>query len=384
MLGSLTRRIGGLRTLTVICLAVALFSATDRLDAGQRYQPSAQLVAQKDCVGHLSYSNITFSPDGKYLLSEWGFYTAAVWDVATGVRLHTIENPVYGYESLSFSPDSNYVLSGTWTGKAILWDRRTGGKLHTFQHEAPLTYPENNPVTVTAFSSDGKYILTADERTGVYLWDARTWTKRHFFAAVRDREAVRLSPEGKHILIESNNGAVVWEIDTGKKVHSFDDWYGEFSPNGKHIITYRGGNVTLWDAYTFTQVHTFDGDGEGRFSPNSKYLVTENGRSAVWLWTLTLGFQGRNIQPVFAGVASFSSDSKHVIGMIEFENEGDSTVIGVWDIATGAEIRRFNIGKVANSGIHTAPDSSQFLFGVGEGELQLWDFQTGKKVRQFC
>jgi WD40 repeat protein len=184
--------------------------------------------------------------------------------------------------------------------------------------------------------------------------------------------------------------AAVWDIRTGKKIHGFDDWWGKFSPDGKYILTYTHEKVTLWDSQKFTKVHIFDGDGWGEFSPDSKYLFTNGGTAQLWIWNLAADYSRHNIQSVFAGsgftngIMSISPDSKYIVGMFIDERGYPGIIAGVWDVETGTEVKRFAIDKPVNYGIRITTNSRHVLLGVGDGELQLWDLHTGKKVRQFC
>jgi hypothetical protein len=66
---------------------------------------------------------VTFSPDGKFLLSA--YREIRVWELATGQAVLTIPEPTkhcYAIYSGSFSPDGKMLASGGQDNAVILWD----------------------------------------------------------------------------------------------------------------------------------------------------------------------------------------------------------------------------------------------------------------------
>ena len=66
--------------------------------------------------------DLTFSPDGKILVSGQGFGTIKFWDVATGKNITTLEGHTGIVFSVEFSPDGQTLASGSQDGTVLLWD----------------------------------------------------------------------------------------------------------------------------------------------------------------------------------------------------------------------------------------------------------------------
>jgi WD40 repeat protein len=126
---------------------------------------------------------VSFSPDGKRIVTGSFDQTARVWDAATGHETLTLKGhtgPVY---SVSFSPDGKRILTGGDDQTAKVWDAATGHVTFTLKgHTAP--------VLSVSFSPDGTRILTgSDDHT------AKVWAGSRALAA--KRTAVGAGPRSK-------------------------------------------------------------------------------------------------------------------------------------------------------------------------------------------
>jgi hypothetical protein len=91
--------------------------------------------------------DVTFSPDGKRLVTAGDDYTARVWDVGSGRVLCTLRGHKGRVESVSFSPDGKHVATGSEDKTAKLWDADSGKELLTLDGHTL-------PVISVAFSPD--------------------------------------------------------------------------------------------------------------------------------------------------------------------------------------------------------------------------------------
>jgi WD40 repeat protein len=112
-----------------------------------------------------------------------------VWELSTADEPVTIISALDRINSVSFSPDGRQVVSGGSDGIVKVWDANTG--------QQTLTLPGNVDAQIqcVAFSQDGMRLAAADQRGGVMLWDTRPWTpkqraqaqSRSYLKILRDR-----------------------------------------------------------------------------------------------------------------------------------------------------------------------------------------------------
>jgi Tol biopolymer transport system component len=132
----------------------------------------------------LNYSrgstSVSFSPDGKRIVSSsipvtGGFdNTIIVWDAQTGKTTLTLRgrrrqhHPGTGHSGfvtmVSFSPDGKRIVSGSNDKTIKVWDAQTGQETLTLEgHEYA--------VTMVSFSPDGKRIVSGGEGGTVKVWN---------------------------------------------------------------------------------------------------------------------------------------------------------------------------------------------------------------------
>src|SRR5712692_9081753 len=121
-----------------------------------RKQPQRSYVPATALAKEVEFDDammrVTFTPDGKMVVTGGSDGAARRWDVAMGKEF---EPPLrHGNEvrAVAFSPDGKTILTGGFDGTARLWDATTGKQLLRLDHDGW--------VHAVAFSPDGEIIVT--------------------------------------------------------------------------------------------------------------------------------------------------------------------------------------------------------------------------------
>jgi WD40 repeat protein/serine/threonine protein kinase len=145
--------------------------------------------------------------------------------------------------------------------------------------------------------------------------------------------------------------------------------------------------VIIWDLEHGVELRRINNDlgvisGVVAMSPDARYLLIgvdfEGACGRLSLWEVETGerircFDGHT--GIVSGV-DFSADGRTAVSGSE---DGDAIL---WDVQTGAEIRRFHHGAWVNSP-RFSPDGTQLLTGADDNAVWLWDVQTGELIRRF-
>ncbi len=111
--------------------------------------------------------SVSFSPDGKTLVSGSRDKTIKLWNVETGKEIRTLKGHDSYVYSVNFSPDGKTLVSGSWDKTIKLWNVETGKEIRTLKGHDSYVYSVN-------FSPDGKTLVSGSWDNTIKLWKVET------------------------------------------------------------------------------------------------------------------------------------------------------------------------------------------------------------------
>jgi len=360
-----------------------------------------------------------FSPDGKLIATggndrsrTGGFMFGAmshacIWDAGSGKQLVSISGADVRYSQInqiSFSVNGRWLLTAGEDKTARLWDVRTGKERVVFKGHEGAVY-------AAAFSSDGQRVVTASADGSARLWDARVDVETQPQKGIWPNMIPTLSPDAKRLVglsygYPNRLFTTIWDVRTGKELISFKNlqkgpgWFVGFSPDGTKVITSIMGDsaARLWNAADGTPLPTLGGHRSfiqsARFSPDSKRLVTisEQNDGEAFLWDVATGKRLFSFTDAIAGGANirfgrllvaFSPDSRHIALASEENRPGPLRWrLRVFDLASMKERWRFtqdgNSAKAGNWQTLAYNSKGDRLLTTNGAEACIRDAASGK------
>ena len=199
---------------------------------------------------------VSFSPDGKRIVSASGDTTIRIWNAGTGeMVLGPLEGHTDEVYTALFSPDGRRIVSASSDGTIRIWNSDTGEMLL-----GPLE-GHTKSVTSAVFSSDGRLIVSASYDGTIRVWDSQSGNMVLGPLEGKTYLAV-FSADTRHIVSYSRDRTIfIWDCDTGEIVrdsHESDDAKLSFthSETAPYIITPPHSNIpasgTSPSSYSFS------------------------------------------------------------------------------------------------------------------------------------
>jgi WD40 repeat protein/tRNA A-37 threonylcarbamoyl transferase component Bud32 len=335
---------------------------------------------------------LAFSPDGRLLAAAGRDTGLVVWGVDDGQVIFSRRLPEGSVSAVAFSADSLLLASGSGGGVLRIWDARTGDLLHVIPTAHDLT------ITAVSFRSDGKRVATASYDRTVRVWDVTTGKhlrtlpgqSRTFFSVAFNPDGRRLATCGEDTMVR------LWDADadTDQELlnlhgHTFFCLCVTFSPDGRRLASASlDGTVRIWDASPLTgreglESLSLQHDGEvwsATFSPSCRQIASGGQDGTVRLWDGGSGaslHEFRQLGKVFQ--VAFSPNGKYLAAAIA----GEGVTVGsrqgtikVWDAVTCQKVSW--ISASFPPCMTFSPDGLYLLARAGNGEIKIWDVQTGR------
>lgn len=322
---------------------------------GKQVLPRTQKEAIKEERGQSEISKLAFSPDGMYLVAIRGNYGVQVMPARRGASILVLPDTRFSsYTDVTFSPDSKYLAT------FINLDSRGGSIVEVWHSETLLkamasrrskeevekvgSLRQNMSVKFVKFSPDNNYLALVGADNIVRLWNIKVRPDLFELASLLgmtpygsgDRgkitqivhegsvSDISFSPDSKLIVTVGEDGSSrIWKLDSEDKfirrILQVRIDIAVFSPDGKYLVTVKGeaGN-----------------EDSSRERKRPEYMLRVFDITRRYAVTL----ERRYSTPLDA--VTFSADGKYLALLKDVGKGCDS--VEIWELSgDGSEWRRF-------------------------------------------
>jgi WD40 repeat protein/transcriptional regulator with XRE-family HTH domain len=358
------------------------------------WQVQADLVtSSRTLVGRHSHwvHSLAFAPDGSQLVSGSWDNTVNLWDVASGRVCQVLTGHTQRVHAVAWSPDGGIVASASSDKTIWLWDvaqQRYIAALHG--HSASICH--------LAFTPDSSHLLSGSEDSTIRVWDVNNGRciriLQGYAVCMYDLD---WSPDSMHLVSGSTDGLViVWNV-AGKtlprilRAHQWIVFGVAWSPDGR-LLASSGWDTTIrvWEAATGNCLQVLQDPDRGNvlfngvaWSPDGRWLACGSYQHGVSLWDMTAHRHQWFMQTKQVALRRVAwSPNGHLLA----SGSEDGSVC-LWDAAAGTLRLQLTGQQVIVASVAWSPDGTRLVSagaGRSNGELVVWEVQSGKPLRAFA
>ncbi len=323
----------------------------------------------------VSIDAAAFSPDSKkvaIIISD----TIQVWDTETGQLINSIDEfgGLLSTCTISFSPDGKKLLTTTKDSIAQVWDVETGKDIVTLSGQGHV-------ISSASFSPDGLQVLTISEDTVIRVLNAQSGKVLHRLGGYKGGiKFARFSPDGKKIYSATIvtpfmpvKHIKIWSAEMGilllnKKIESSTSPVFAISNDGTKIVTGftdQENKIILQDIESEKVVGEFNNSAEissVTLSTDNKKIATGSWDENVHIWNLETGslITTLNGHTLEAGSALQSADGERIISQRDWE------AVQIWNRRTGALLSTIYDANFIEGSDVLSPDGKRLILKIIE------------------
>ena len=381
--------------------------------------------------------DIAFSSNGKWIaISNWD-KVLKVWDVQRGVSITQIELTDF-WAPFSFSPDNRWLAIGNRdTGNVEFREPETGKIVSTLMSKAekggafmPIAFsPDTQRLASTirddtnndaesiivwdiesgervayltghagciyrlCFSPCGRFLASGGEEDGtVIIWDVGSWQEIKAYTGYGNSDMIpSYSPEGilrVAAVSDDNDTVTVWDLENNEKLYTANSEASVAFSNGSQLAyQYEPEFLEVWtlgDANPRRTVQTHisfvDTSESLIFSQNGTTIVAEYRYGSVLLWDI----ESKQARPAIPTESAAKNQHIHVSSEGElYATSINGNTVKLWKVGSCESLIAEFTGNEPASLAALAPTNNRLASAHEDGNLIIWDVQSGDKLREF-
>jgi WD40 repeat protein len=344
--------------------------SVDRTDSLRLWEAATGKEIRRYRLNHVVWS-VQFSPNGKRLALTCGSLVR-LWNVETGQEI----NPQVGHQGsihcVTFSPDGRQLVSGSSDETIRVWDVSSAKEVYRLD-----VHPDS--ALCLAFSPDGRTLASGGN--AIRLWDpSRRKLLREFTANRGGVGSLAFSPDGKTLAAGSGIGkglVYLLEVRSGKCLHRVpvDVYLGcvgvVFSRDGKTVLARAGNDLNVLDVVSGKKHRALAVELRA-----SSFVATPADRRGVV--SLGPGKQGAIILWDFGSLRPLREFTTFEYPRQLFALSRDGKILaardGLWEIASGTQFfSTLSLSQSNAEALAFAPNGRILAVGGRDGAITLWD-----------
>lgn len=215
-----------------------------------------------------------------------------IMDAKTATGLLTLTGHPQSAYAVTFSPDGKQILTGDETGRIFLWDSKSGKKLKEFLRDKA----HKRGIQALAFSPDGKNFVSVGKDDFMFVWSiAGSHPVKSIPGNTANFAGAYFTPAGALVTATLKEGARIYAPKTFALAATLTLPGGQGANSlavnklGTLAVTFgRDGKVALWDLKTKQRAASLSGHEDwvmaGAISPNGRVIATSSNDMTVRLW----------------------------------------------------------------------------------------------------
>ena len=304
------------------------------------------------------------------------FGEITIYSTITGSQVALLSGHIGFIRSLTFSSDGRLLVSGSADKTVKLWDMQTGGVVKTF-------YGHQKRVSSVSISMDHIKIASGSGDCTIRLWDIPTGDCLCTIQQESPVSCISFSPlNPQHIFSISGCKIWEWDIDGHQIPSTYDGSYIVFSQDHTQFALCNGNDVTVQNSYSrkiVAKFHVADNTQHYCFSPDGR-LIAAAVKKTAYVWDITS--QDTHLIETFVGHTSqiaslvFSSSSSLV-------SAGLDKSVKFWKIGdlptdnTATDVQSTPLSSALVTSISLQARDGIVVSSDRDGVVKTWDISTG-------
>jgi len=266
--------------------------------------------------------------------------------------------------------DGRSAITASEDATVKVWNLQTGAVTHTLHHDAPCT--------AVAMARVGWRAVSGSQDGSIKLWDVIAGTEIRAVTSAGQPRCLAISVTGSLAVSGSDQGCIqLWDLHTGRMVLSWkvsgDALLGvDMTSDGGLIATVsKTGQVDLWNGsgrHLKSLVEAGKGSGAVAVTNDGSRIAFASGGTVV-------------VCDTTEGSSKVIGDpSGHRINALTFTERGskivtgsDDSILGVWSIETGAELKRLPGHGGAIQAVAATESGDRYISAGFDRTLRVWN-----------